>query len=135
MTERDDFDKIVEGLELDLSFIDEKPDEQPAEQPPEPEWSPLTDDDIDAADTEEPFYRKVEPTPLMPRRRGVLAAWIGVLGAPLSLVIATMSGVFLDRPIVAAASITFVASAIYLISQLPEHGPSRRDWPDDGAVL
>lgn len=135
MTERDDFDKIVEGLELDLSFIDEKPAEQPAEEPPEPEWSPLTDDDIDAADTEEPFYRKVEPTPLMPRRRGVLAAWVGVLGAPLSLVIATMSGVFLDRPIVAAASITFVASAIYLILQLPEHGPSRRDWPDDGAVL
>lgn len=135
MTERDDFDKIVEGLELDLSFIDEKPDQKPTEEPPEPEWLPLTDDDIDAADAEEPFYRKVEPTPLIPRRRGVLAAWIGVLGAPLSLVIATMSGVFLDRPIVAAAALTFVASAIYLILQLPEHGPSRRDWPDDGAVL
>ena len=138
MTERDDFDKIVEGLELDLSFLDEKTDEKPAEEPeeqPEPTWSPLTDDDIDAAETEEPFYRKVEPTPLIPRRRGVLLAWIGVLGAPLSLVLATISGVFLDRPIVAAASLTFVASAIYLILQLPEHGPSRRDWPDDGAVL
>lgn len=135
MTDRDDFDRIVEGLELDLSFIDEQPDEQPVDEQPEPEWSPLTDDDIDAADTEEPFYRKVEPTPLMPRRRSVLAAWLGVLGAPLSLVIATMSGNFLDRPVVAAASIIFVASAIYLIAQLPEHGPSRRDWPDDGAVL
>lgn len=133
MTERDDFDKIVEGLELDLSFIDEP--EEPAAEEPEPTWSPRTDDDVDAEDTEEPFYRKVEPTPLMPRRRGIMLAWVGVLGAPLSLVIATMSGVFLDRPIVAAASLTFVASAIYLILQLPEHGPSRRDWPDDGAVL
>jgi hypothetical protein len=133
MTERDDFDKIVEGLDLDLSFIEEV--EETVVEEPEPTWSPRTDDDVEAADTEEPFYRKVEPTPLIPRRRGVLLACVGVLGAPLSLVIATMSGVFLDRPIVAAASLTFVASAIYLILQLPEHGPSRRDWPDDGAVL
>lgn len=131
MTERDDFDKIVEGLDLDLSFIDETP--EPVDE--EPTWSPLTDDEIDAADDEEPFYRKVEPTPLIPRRRNVLLAWIGVLGAPLSLVVATLSGVVLDRPIVAAASLTFVGAAIYLILQLPEHGPSRRDWPDDGAVL
>lgn len=133
MTERDDFDKIVEGLDLDLSFIDEV-EETPVEEP-EPAWSPRTDDEVDEADAEEPFYRKVEPTPLIPRRRSVLLAWIGVLGAPLSLVLATLSGVFLDRPIVAAASLIFVASAIYLILQLPEHGPSRRDWPDDGAVL
>ena len=132
MTERDDFDKIVEGLELYLSFIVESP--EPAEE--EPTWSPRTDDEIDAADAEEePFYRKVEPTPLIPRRRSVLLAWVGVLGAPLALVLATMSGVVLDRPIVAAASLTFVGAAIYLILQLPEHGPSRRDWPDDGAVL
>jgi hypothetical protein len=132
MTERDDFDKIVEGLELDLSFPDEV-EEIVAEEPPEPAWSPRTDDEVDAA--EEPFYRKVEPTPLIPRRRGILLAWAGVLGAPLSLVIATMSGVFLDRPIVAGAVLIFVGAAIYLILQLPEHGPSRRDWPDDGAVL
>jgi hypothetical protein len=133
MTDHDDFDKIVEGLELDLSFIGEV--DEPLAEEPEPAWSPRTDDEIHEADTEEPFYRKVEPTPLMPRRRGVLLAWAGVLGAPLALVIATASGVFLDRPIVAAASLIFVAAAIYLILQLPEHGPSRRDWPDDGAVL
>jgi hypothetical protein len=134
MTERDDFDKIVEGLDLDLSFVDE-PLDPVDEEPAEPAWSPRTDDDLDAEDTEEPFYRKVEPTPLIPRRRGVLLAWVGVLGAPLSLVLATLSGVYLDRPVVAAASLTFVACAIYFIFQLPEHGPSRRDWPDDGAVL
>ena len=132
MTERDDFDKIVEALELDLSFVDE-PQEPPEE--PEPAWSPPTDDELDAPEPDEPFYRKVDSTPLIPRRRSVLLAWAGVLGAPLSLVAATVSGVFLDRAIVAAASLIFVGAAIYLILQLPEHGPSRRDWPDDGAVL
>lgn len=129
MTERDDFDKIVEGLELDLSFDDDL-DEPEVEEPPA--WSPAPDDDTE---TEEPFYRRVEPTALIPRRRGIMMAWLGVLGAPLSLVIATVSGVVLDRPVVSAASLIFVAAAIYLILQLPEHGPSRRDWPDDGAVL
>lgn len=133
MTERDDFDKIVEGLELDLSFVDQP--QEPAVEP-EPEWSPMTDDEVNAADdVEEPFYRQVDSTPLIPRRRSVLLAWVGVLGAPLSLVLATVSGVFLDRAIVAAASLIFVGAAIYLILQLPEHGPSRKDWPDDGAVL
>jgi hypothetical protein len=131
MTERDDFDKIVEGLELDLSFIDETP--EPVDQEPTPPVRPY--DESDADEDEEPFYRKVEPTHLVPRRRSVLLAWVGVLGAPLALVVATISGVVLDRPIVAAASLTFVGAAIYLILQLPEHGPSRRDWPDDGAVL
>ena len=132
MTERDDFDKIVEGLELDLSFADEP--QQPLEEP-EPAWSPPTEDEAEDVDAEEPFYRQVDSKPLIPRRRSVLLAWLGVLGAPLSLVVATVSGVFLDRAIVAAASLIFVGAAIYLILQLPEHGPSRRDWPDDGAVL
>jgi hypothetical protein len=130
MTERDDFDKIVEGLELDLSFFDETP--APVDEEPIPSVRP---DESDSDEDQEPFYRKVEPTPLVPRRRSVLLAWVGVLGAPLALVVATISGVVLDRPIVAAASLTFVGAAIYLILQLPEHGPSRRDWPDDGAVL
>jgi len=43
MTERDDFDKIVEGLELDLSFVDQP--QEPAVEP-EPEWSPTTDDEV-----------------------------------------------------------------------------------------
>jgi len=128
VTERDEFDRIVEGLELDVSFPDDVPDPEPPD--PEPVWT--SDDD---ADTEEPFYRQVDPTPLIPRRRSVLLAWAGVLGAPLALVIATMTGNVLSRPVVTAAALTFVAAAIYLILQLPEHGPSRRDWPDDGAVL
>ena len=46
-----------------------------------------------------------------------------------------MIGEILPRPMLAGAVLIFVAGAIYLISQLPEHGPSRSDWPDDGAVL
>jgi hypothetical protein len=128
MSERDDFDKIVEGLHLDLSFPDE---------PADPVIDPATRVDLpeEPAETEEPFYRRVDPTPLVPRRRGVLLAWCGVIGAPAALVLATVAHVFLDRPIVAGAALIFVASAIYLFLQLPEHGPSRRDWPDDGAVL
>lgn len=130
MTERDDFDKIVEGLDLHLTFPDEPAD--PVEQEPELTWTP---NDEEPVETEEPFYRKVDPTPLIPRRRSVLLAWIGLAGAPLALVVLTVLHVFLDRSILAGAALTFVASAIYLFLQLPEHGPSRPDWPDDGAVL
>ena len=129
--EKDDFDKIVEGLELDLEFPFDDPEPTPDEPPPLV-WS----DDTEPVEAEpEPFYRKVDPTPSRPRRRGVAVAWVGLAGAPLTLVVATIFREILPRPILAAAIITFVASAIYLVSQLPEHGPSRPDWPDDGAVL
>lgn len=130
MGERDDFDRIVEGLDLDLTFPDE-----PGDPLPDPDDLRHRTDDVDPTPTEEPFYRRVDPTPVVPRHRGVLLAWIGVIGAPLALVLATVGQVFLDRPLVAGAVLIFVASAIYLFLQLPEHGPSRRDWPDDGAVL
>lgn len=130
MTERDDFDRIVEGLELNLEFPDEVPEPEPVDPPLV--WS----DDTEPVEPEqEPFYRKVEPARLRPRRRGVTLAWIALAGAPLLLVVATMIGEILPRPMLAGAVLIFVAAAIYLVSQLPEHGPGRRDWPDDGAVL
>ena len=129
MSERDDFDRIVEGLDLDLSFIDEPLDEPEPAAPPAP--APVAD----APDEDEAFYRQVDATPLVPRRRDIVLAWAGVIGAPLALVLATVAHVYLDRAVVAGAALIFVASAIYLFLQLPEHGPSRRDWPDDGAVL
>ncbi|MCL3818445.1 hypothetical protein [Aeromicrobium wangtongii] len=132
--DRDDFDRIVEGLDLDLSFPDEAID--PVQSPrPDPDALRWAADEAEPAETEEPFYRRVEPTSLIPRRRGVLLAWVGVIGAPLLLVGATVAHVYLARSLVAGAALIFVAAAIYLFLQLPEHGPSRRDWPDDGAVL
>lgn len=131
MSERDDFDRIVEGLDLDLSFPDDPLD--PVPEATAAAARPAVHDGSTGAD--EPFYRRVDATPLVPRRRGIILAWGGVVGAPLLLALATVAHVFLDRPIVAGAVLIFVASAIYLFLQLPEHGPSRRDWPDDGAVL
>lgn len=130
MSERDDFDKIVEGLHLDLSFPDEPADPVPT---PEPAPAPVADDE--PAETEEPFYRHVDPVPLVPKRQGVRFAWAGVLGAPLVILLAALANVFVSRAFIGGAALIFVASAIYLFLQLPEHGPSRRDWPDDGAVL
>lgn len=126
----DDFDRIVEGLDLDFSFADEPlavPDEQPVTHP-EPAQ---TDDEPD----DEPFYRKVPPAVIVPRTRGRLLAWSAVLAGPLLIVLAAIGGLWLPRVLVAALALTFVAGAIYLIVQLPSHGPSRPDWPDDGAVL
>ncbi|MDX6278195.1 MAG: hypothetical protein QOJ72_2323 [Nocardioidaceae bacterium] len=130
MTERDDFDKIVEGLDLDFEFPDEPADPVPADPPAAVD--PPADDEVE---TEVPFYRQVSATPLIPRRGSTILAWFAVLGAPLLLVVWTMIGEILPRPMLAGAVLIFVAGAIYLISQLPEHGPSRSDWPDDGAVL
>ena len=135
MGERDDFDRIVEGLDLDIDLT--FPDE-PADPVPEPALTapePVDPADAEPVETEEPFYRVVEPTTLVPRRRGPLLAWCGVLGIPLALGLAALADVFIARPLMAGAALTFVASAIYLFLQLPEHGPSRPDWPDDGAVL
>ncbi len=129
MTESDDFDKIVEGLELNLEFPEQIPDPAPVDPPLT--WS----DDSEPVEPDAPFYRQVEPIPLRPRRRGIAVAWTGLAGAPLLLVVATMIGEILPRPMLAGAVLIFVAAAIYLVSQLPEHGPSRPDWPDDGAVL
>lgn len=134
MAEQDEFDKIVEGLELDLdvSFPDEPADPivpAAAELDETADWEDQPDE------PEEQFYRQVESKPLIPRKRGIMLAWAGVVGVPLSLALATFAHIFLDRLVIAAAALTFVASAVYLFLQLPEHGPGRKDWPDDGAVL
>lgn len=137
MSEHDDFDKIVEGLHLDLSFPDEPADPVPEPAPQRDEHLDAIDDSIDAdpVTPQEPFYRHVDPVPLVPRSQGARLAWFGVIGAPLILLLASLAHVFVSRGLVGGAALIFVASAIYLFLQLPEHGPSRRDWPDDGAVL
>ena len=43
--------------------------------------------------------------------------------------------VWLPKSVLLGIGLTFVAGSIYLISQLPEYGPGRPDWPDDGAAL
>lgn len=131
MAERDEFDKIVEGLDIDLSFPDEPVDPiTPIVDEPVPvEWEDEPDE------PEEQFYRQVSTQPLIPRKREIILAWAGVVGAPAIVGLAALADIFLDRTVLACAALIFVASATYLFLQLPEHGPSRKDWPDDGAVL
>ncbi len=138
----DDFDEIVQRLDLDLEFPEESPNREPehpsvrrlrrAEPTPEAEDDePVSFDDM----PDEPFYRKVQPAPIRPRHRGRTLAWIAVLGSPLSIILFTVVHVWLPKSMLLGIGLTFVAGSIYLISQLPEHGPARPDWPDDGAAL
>lgn len=118
----DAFDAIVEGLDLDLDVdldlnfgVEE---ERPTEPLPMSSWQP-----------------SIEPPVARPRNPRRLAAVWAVLACPALLLCATVGGWVLPRPLVGALALIFVAGSIYLISQLPEHGPSHPDWPDDGAVL
>ena len=90
----------------------------------------LADDTINLAYVpdvvEEQFYRRVDPPAPHGWKRGTTAAWVGVVGSPSSLVVLTVLGFTAPRALVVALSLVFVASAIYLIAQLPEHGPSRQ---------
>ncbi len=133
----DEFDDIVRGLDLDWDdpgLID-VPIEPEAESVDEPEIPPelLSDDDPDSA--EEQFYRQVPGGPSGPWHRGRALAWMAVLGTPSVLALCTLFNVWLSGPVLLTAGLIVVAGAIYLISQLPERGPSHPDWPDDGAVL
>lgn len=131
--ERKAFDDIVERLDLDLPFplgVDQPHD---VGGPVEEDEPVPFDDQPDPVD--EQFYRRVDAGPSRPMERGRTFAWIALAGAPLLVLLATLSGTYLARPVLLGAALTFVAAAIYLIAQLPEHGPSQRDWPDDGAAL
>lgn len=131
----DEFDKIVEHLDLGFPFpadLDEsprerRPDPSTEAEPPDRRW----DEDRE----EELAYRTPPPRSERPPSRARTLAWVTVLGGPGLMVSATLFAIVLPRPVVLALAITFVAAVLYLISQLPEHGPSRPDWPDDGAVL
>lgn len=148
-TEPEDFDAIVRRLGIHLSFPDdaEVPGTAPTHGPAQGAARRRDDDGLPAelAEAEsfddmpdpvdEQFYRRVQGGPTGPVHRGRALAWIGLVGTPLLLVLATLAGSWLSSSVLLGAGVTFVASAIYLISQLPEHGPAQPDWPDDGAEL
>jgi hypothetical protein len=126
MGERDEFDEIVQHLDLDLDFPD------PSDERSEPDVQPPTNPAARSSDVGEEFYRRVDPGPRRPWRRNVTAAWIGLVGSPAALVVCSLAGYIAPRSIVAALALTFVAAAVYLIAQLPDR-PS--GGPDDGAVV
>ena len=142
----EEFDRIIDGLELDTSGL-ERMDDAPAPAPepsaprradvPRAETDHGSPDDDDAWDDEpdDAFYREVDSTPPRPRDPVRLAGWLGAVGAPLALVAASLLNLRLPAAAMIVLALIFVAGAIALISRLPAHGPSRPDWPDDGAVL
>lgn len=137
--ERDEFDDIVDRLDLDLPFPESDPEAAPDPDPGAPQPGPSRPGpepvDPDDEPDPDPFYRRVPDPPARPHDPRMNAAWAAVIGSPLLAVVCSLLGVPLPRPILLGLGLIVVAGAVYLIAQLPEHGPSRPDWPDDGAAL
>jgi hypothetical protein len=134
----DEFRRLVEGLDLDFSAMDEADARRARERAPEPPADDPSDDPWDAVDDEpddDAFYRHPDPPPARPSDPRRQLGWAGVLGGPGLLVAATLLGVDLPQAVVLGAVLIFVAAAVVLVSTLPGYGPSHRDFPDDGAVL
>lgn len=127
MTDPDPFDEIVRNLDLDLDFPEPEPAPAPPEEPTHPSMA--------SPDSDDQFYRRVEPRPVLPRDPRTLLAWLGVIAGPLCIMVTSALHLTMPRPVLLGCGLLFVASAIYLIAQLPERGPSEPWWPDDGAQL
>jgi hypothetical protein len=81
-----------------------------------------------------PEERFVPPTPPpVPRPRGPrLAAWFGIVAAPLALLIAVMTPLRISSTLAYPLVAWFVGSFVYLVLTLP---PDRREPWDDGAQI
>jgi hypothetical protein len=133
VTDPDPFDEIVRNLDLDLDFPEPA---LPPALPPQPTHpSAGSDDRDDDHDEDDQFYRRVEPRPVLPRNPRVLLAWLGVIVTPVAIVVSSVLHLLMPRPVLLGCGLVFVASAIYLIAQLPERGPGEPHWPDDGAQI
>lgn len=133
---RDDFDRIVEGLDLDLTGLEDF-DRSAAQAAAARERAELEAEQRRAAEPEEQddqFYREVGPADL-PTDRRTTTAWLVILGGPALLILARIAGMTPPPVLVATAVIAAVCAVAYLIARLPDRGPSNPDWPDDGAAL
>jgi Flp pilus assembly protein TadB len=130
----DDFDRIVEGLDLDLTGL-ENFDASAARAAAARERAELEEEQRRTAEpADDQFYRQVGPAEFRARGR-TRVAWLIFVGGPALLLIATMASVRIPPFVVALVVIGVVVSVVFLISQLPDRGPSNPDWPDDGAAL
>ena len=74
------------------------------------------------------------PTPPLPRPAPLtLAAWSGVLGAPIAFLLSVMAGWVLPRLVTGALVVGFVAGIVLLIATVSRDGDGYD--PDDGAVV
>lgn len=137
----DDFDRIVEGLDLDLSGLDDfdaaaariaaSRDRAEVEEQQRLEAEAMQEPQ---EDREDQFYREVGPADLRADHRTKLA-WFVVVGGPVLLLLSMIASVRPPTVLVAVVIAAAVAAVAYLIARLPDRGPSNPDWPDDGAAL
>ncbi len=110
----------------DLVAGDDDRDGTAAPQPEEPVRAPRVGAD------DEGHYVPPHPPPL-PRPTGLVgAAWVGLLGGPLLLLVATVLGWRLPTLLTAAAVVGFVGGLVFLIARMDNRGPG--GW-DNGAQV
>lgn len=147
--ERDEFDRIVERLELDFSDdafadpgidpdidpdidSDAVPDSGPdsdEQQPSEAdEWWEGFDERFER---DEKSYRNAPPVSQSVRRQ-VLFAWCGVALSPIVLFFTTATRTAISPGILWLMFVVSVGSAVYLFWQLPQRRP---DDPGGGAQV
>jgi hypothetical protein len=85
-----------------------------------------------AADDPEDRFVPPEPPPITSTDLASRLAWLGVLGGPLLLLLATLTWSRLPTLVVILALAAFVGGFITLVARLPRE---RDDGPDDGAVV
>ncbi|NYD42302.1 hypothetical protein [Nocardioides panaciterrulae] len=103
----------------------------PEEVAAAPEWA-ATASTLDPPAQDDERFVPPTPPPLPHTTPDRYAAWAGVLGAPVMLVLALLLRVTLPTWLGAAMVIGFVGGFVYLVFQMPR-GP--RDPGDDGARL
>ncbi|MGI8954117.1 MAG: hypothetical protein ACR2FL_06020 [Nocardioidaceae bacterium] len=128
--EPDEFDRIVAGLELSMPSASELPAE-PA-PPSQAVFDPRMSDPLDQDDDLEHFVPdEVSPGPALTWSERL--AWVAVLGGPTLLVVATVLGLILPRPVSGTVVVAFVGAIVWLIGRRGNH--DRDEDPDNGAVL
>ncbi len=130
----DDFDRIVEGLDLDLTGLDDF-DGAAARAAAAREQAELAEQQHELEEPpDDEFYRAVGPADLRADSR-TKTAWFVIIGGPAILLLSTIASVRLPMPLIMTVIAAAVAAVVYLIARLPDRGPSNPEWPDDGAAL
>jgi hypothetical protein len=104
------------------------PSPEPAHEEPRPEEPP----ELAVTSSAEERFVPPPPPPLPRVSKDRMAAWVGVLGAPVALLVATIFRIPLPGIVPWLLVGAFLGGFGYLVAQMPR-GP--RDPFDDGAVL
>ena len=106
--------------------------EESAPEPPEPRPAPLPEPAPEADADEERFVPpSPPPAPSLPLPQRL--AWLGVLGAPVVLLVALLAGLPLPPLVGYALLAGFVGGFLYLVSTM-DRGGGRDPWDDGSRV-